>query len=101
MHVLEGGDNTVGNNVLCIKAMATVKRTAIAGGYFIELGSKEIEIYSIATDGSGALKRVDDVQGTIRMLTEQAGMERDYNQSFRQHVARLIQHINNEENKKE
>ena len=79
--------------------MATVKRTAIAGGYFIELGNKEIEIYSIATDGSGALKRVDDVQGT--MLTEQAGMERDYNQSFRQHVARLIQHINNEENKKE
>ena len=81
--------------------MATVKRTAIAGGYFIELGSKEIEIYSIATDGSGALKRVDDVQGTIRKLTEQAGFERDYNQSFRQHVARLIQHINNEENKKE
>ena len=81
--------------------MATVKRTAIAGGYFIELGSKEIEIYSIATDGSGALKRVDDVQGTIRMLTEQAGLERDYNQSFRQHVAKLIQHINNEENKKE
>ena len=81
--------------------MATVKRTAIAGGYFIELGNKDIEIYSIATDGSGALKRVYDVQGTIRMLTEQAGMERDYNHSFRQHVARLIQHINNEENKKE
>lgn len=80
--------------------MATVKRTAIAGGYFIELGSKDIEIYSIAADGSGALKRVDDVQGTIRMLTEQAGLERDYNHSFRQHVARLIQHINNEENKK-
>ncbi len=81
--------------------MATVKRTAIAGGYFIELGSKDIEIYSIATDSSGALKRVDDIQGTIRRLTEQAGMERDYNQSFRQHVARLIQHINDEDNKKE
>lgn len=81
--------------------MATVKRTAIAGGYFIELGSKEIEIYSIAPDGSGALKRVDDVQGTIRRLTELAGIERDYNQSFRQHVARLIQHINNKENRTE
>ncbi|MBQ2807699.1 MAG: hypothetical protein IJF06_01200 [Bacteroidaceae bacterium] len=79
--------------------MATVKRTAIAGGYFIELGSKDIEIYSIANDGSGNLKRVDDVEGTIRRLTEEAGLERDYNQSFRQHVARLIQHINNEENK--
>lgn len=79
--------------------MATVKRTAIAGGYFIELGSKEIEIYSIAADGSGALKRVDDVQGTVRMLTERAGIERDYNQSFRQHVARLIQHINSDDNR--
>ena len=79
--------------------MANVKRTAIAGGFFIELGSKEIEIYSIAHDGSGVLKRVDDVQGTIRKLTERAGLERDYNQSFRQHVARLIQHINNEGNK--
>ena len=77
--------------------MATVKRTAIARGYFIELGSKEIEIYSIAQDGSGALKRVDDVQGTVRRLTEEAGLERDYDQSFRQHVARLIQHINNKE----
>ena len=77
--------------------MATVKRTAIAGGYFIELGSKEIEIYSIAQDGSGALKRVDDVQGMVRRLTEEAGLERDYDQSFRQHVARLIQHINNKE----
>ena len=77
--------------------MATVKRTAIAGGYFIELGSKEIEIYSIAQDGSGALKRVDDVQGTVRRLTEEAGLERDYDQSFRQHVARLIQPINNKE----
>ena len=81
--------------------MATVKRTAIAGGYFIELGSKEIEIYSIANDGSGALKRVDDVQGTVRRLTEEAGLERDYDQSFRQHVARLIQHINNKENRTE
>lgn len=79
--------------------MATVKRTATVGGYFIEIDSREIEIYRIATDGSGTLKRVDDVQGTIRMLTEQAGIERDYNQSFRQHAARLIQHINNEENK--
>ena len=77
--------------------MATVKRTTIAGGYFIELGSKEIEIYSIAQDGSGALKRVDDVQGTVRRLTEEAGLERDYDQNFRQHVARLIQHINNKE----
>lgn len=79
--------------------MATVKRTAIAGGYFIELGNKEIEIYSIASDGSGALKRVDDVPGTIRMLSAQAGLERDYNHSFRQHVARLIQYVNNEERK--
>lgn len=124
MYVSESGYNTTGGNVpdiikeylaviprtsisllyiwliglhYCI--MATVKRTAIAGGYFIELGNKDIEIYSIAPDGSGALKRVDDVQGTIRELTEQAGLERDYNQSFRQHVARLIQHINNEESK--
>ena len=81
--------------------MATVKRTAIAGGYFIELGSKEIEIYSIAADGSGALRRVDDVQGTIRRLTEEAGLERDYNQSFRQHVARLIQHINSKDDYKQ
>lgn len=79
--------------------MATVKRTAIAGGYFIELGSKDIEIYSIASDGSGALKRTDDIQGTIRQLAEQAGIERDYSQSFRQHVARLIQHINSKEEK--
>ncbi len=80
--------------------MANVKRTAIAGGFFIELG-KDIEIYSIATDGSGALRRIDDVQGTIRHLTEEAGIERDYNLSFRQHVAKLIQHINSEENKKQ
>lgn len=53
--------------------MATVKRTAIAGGYFIELGNKDIEIYSIASDGSGALKRVDDIQGTVRRLTEEPG----------------------------
>lgn len=80
--------------------MATVKRTAIAGGYFIELGSKEIEIYSIAQDGSGALTRIDDVQGTIRRICEENGFERDYNLSFRQHVARLIQHINTTESKK-
>ena len=80
--------------------MATVKRTAIAGGYFIELGSKEIEIYSIAQDGSGALKRVDDVQGTIRHIAEELGFERDYNLSYRQYVAKLIQHINGLENNK-
>ena len=78
--------------------MATVKRTAIAGGYFIELGSKEIEIYSIATDGSGALTRIDDVQGTLRSIAERAGYERDYNMSYRQYVAKLIQHINSTEN---
>jgi hypothetical protein len=81
--------------------MATVKRTAIAGGYFLELGNKEIEIYRIAQDGSGALKRVDDVQGTIRMIAEEHNFERDYNLSFRQHVARLIQHINTMENNKQ
>ena len=79
--------------------MATVKRTATVYGYFIELGAKEIEIYSIATDGSGALKRVDDVQGTLRAIAERAGFERDYNLSYRQYVARLIQHINTTENK--
>ena len=80
--------------------MATVKRTATIGEYFLELGNKEIEIYRIAQDGSGTLKRIDDIQGTIRMIAEEYGIERDYNMSFRQHVARLIQHINNEENKK-
>ena len=79
--------------------MATVKRTATIYGYFIELGAKEIEIYSIAADGSGALKRVDDVQGTMRSIAERTGFERDYNLSFRQYVARLIQHINTTENK--
>ena len=79
--------------------MATVKRTATIYGYFIELGAKEIEIYSIAADGSGTLKRVDDVQGTLRNIAERAGFERDYNLSFRQYVARLIQHINTTENK--
>ena len=80
--------------------MATVKRTATTGGYFIEFGSKDIEIFSIATDGSGTLKRVDDVQGTIRRIAEEAGFERDYNLSYRQYVAKLIQHINGLENKK-
>lgn len=80
--------------------MATVKRTATAGDLFIEFGNKEIEIYRIAPDGSGALKRVDDIQGTIRHIAEEAGFERDYNLSYRQHVARLIQHINGLENKK-
>ena len=79
--------------------MATVKRTAIVNGYFLELGNKEIEIYCVAQDGSGALKRIDDVQGTIREIAEEYGIERDYNISFRQHVAKLIQYINALENK--
>lgn len=74
--------------------MATVKRTATVCGYFLELSSKEIEIYSIAADGSGVLKRVDDIQGTIRKIAESVGLERDFNLSFRQHVARLIQYAN-------
>lgn len=81
--------------------MATVKRTATIGDYFLELGNKEIEIYRIAQDGSGTLKRIDDIQGTIRMIAEEYGIERDYNMSFRQHVARLIQHINTLENKQQ
>lgn len=81
--------------------MATVKRTATIGEYFLELGNKEIEIYRIAQDGSGTLKRIDDIQGTIRMIAEGYGIERDYNMSFRQHVARLIQHINTLENKQQ
>ena len=80
--------------------MDTVKRTATVGEYFLELGNKEIEIYKIAQDGSGILKRVDDIQGTIRIIAEEYGFERDYNISFRQHVARLIQYINAMENKK-
>ncbi|MBR4848082.1 MAG: hypothetical protein IKV07_01840 [Bacteroidaceae bacterium] len=79
--------------------MATVKRTATVGEYFLELGNKEIEIYRIAQDGSGALKRIDDIQGTIRMIAEEYEFERDYNISFRQHVAKLIQHVNALENK--
>ena len=74
--------------------MATVKRTAIVGDLFIEFGSKEIEIFRIAPDGSGALKRIDDTQGAIRRIAEDTGFERDYNLSYRQYVARLIQHIN-------
>lgn len=81
--------------------MATVKRTAIAGGYFLELGDKDIEIYRIADDGSGALTRIADIQGTIRRIAEENDFERDYNISFRQHVARLILHINTRENKKQ
>ena len=80
--------------------MATVKRTAITGDLFIEFGSKDIEIFRIAPDGSGTLKRVDDVQGTIRRIAEETGFERDYNLSYRQYVARLIQHINGLENNK-
>ena len=79
--------------------MAIVKRTATVGSYFLELGNKEIEIYSIEQDGSGTLKRIEDVQGTIRTIAEEYGFERDYNMSFRQHVAKLIQHINSLENK--
>lgn len=81
--------------------MATVKRTATVGEFFLELGNREIEIYRIAQDGSGTLKRIDDIQGTIRMIAEEYGFERDYNMSFRQHVARLIQHINTLENKQQ
>jgi hypothetical protein len=80
--------------------MATVKRTAVMGDLLIEFGSKDIEIFRIAPDGSGALKRVDDVQGTIRRIAEETGFERDYNLSYRQYVARLIQHINGLENNK-
>ena len=80
--------------------MATVKRTATVGDLFIEFNSKDIEIYRIAPDGSGALKRVDDVQSTIRRIAEDAGFERDYNLSYRQYVARLIQYITGLENKK-
>lgn len=79
--------------------MATVKRSATIGGYFLELGNKEIEIYRIAEDGSGALKRIDDTIGTIRAIAEEYGFERDYNISFRQYVAKLIQYINTMENK--
>jgi hypothetical protein len=79
--------------------MATVKRTATISGYFLELGNKDIEIYRIAQDGSGTLKRIDDVQGTIRAIAEEYGFERDYDISFRQHVARLIQYVNTLENK--
>lgn len=81
--------------------MATVKRTATIGEYFLELGNKDIEIYRITQDGIGTLKRIDDIQGTIRMIAEEYGIERDYNMSFRQHVARLIQHINTLENKQQ
>ena len=79
--------------------MATVKRTATISGYFLELGNKDIEIYRIAQDGSGALKRIEDVQGTIRAIAEEYGFERDYDISFRQHVAKLIQYVNTLENK--
>lgn len=81
--------------------MATVKRTTTVGDLFVEFGNKEIEIYRIAPDGSGSLKRVDDIQGTIREIAEEVGFERDYNMSYRQYVARLIQHINGLESKKE
>ena len=74
--------------------MATVKRTTTVGDLFIEFNSKDIEIYRIAPDGSGVLRRVDDIQGTIRAIAEEIGFERDYNLSYRQYVAKLIQHIN-------
>ena len=70
------------------------------GDLFIEFGSKDIEIFRIAPDGSGTLKRVDDVQGTIRRIAEETGFERDYYLSYLQYVARLIQHINGLENNK-
>lgn len=79
--------------------MATIKRTATIGRYFLELGNKDIEIYTIVPNGNGTLKRVDDIEGTIRAIAKEYGIERDYNMSFRQHVARLIQHINTSENK--
>ena len=81
--------------------MATVKRTATVGSYFLELGNKDIEIYRIADDGSGGLKRIDDIQGTIHTIAEEYGFERDYNISFRQHVAKLIQYVNTLENKQQ
>ena len=81
--------------------MATVKRTATVCGYFLELGNKDIEIYRIADDGSGGLKRIDDIQGTIRTIAEEYSFERDYNISFRQHVAKLIQYVNTLENKQQ
>ena len=81
--------------------MATVKRTATIGDFFLELSNKDIEIYRIANDGSGALKRIDDIQGTIRTIAEEYNFERDYNISFRQHVARLIHYINTLENKQQ
>ncbi len=100
MYVPKGYYNTAGDNVLDLAIMATVKRTATVGDLFIEFSGKEIEIYRIAPDGSGILKRVDDTQGEIRRIAEEAGFERDYNLSYRQHVARLIQYINGLENKK-
>jgi hypothetical protein len=42
---------------------------------------------------------VDDVQGTIRAIAEEIGFERDYNMSYRQYIAKLIQHINTTANK--
>lgn len=80
--------------------MAKVKRTATVGGYFIETSDNNIEIYSIARDGSGRLRRVEEPEKTIRKLAEKAGFERDYNISYRQYVARLIMHLNKVENKK-
>ena len=80
--------------------IAATINTAALSIHFLELGNKEIEIYRIAQDGSGTLKRIDDIQGTIRMIAEEYGIERDYNLSYRQYVARLIQHINGLENNK-
>lgn len=80
--------------------MAKVKRTATVGGYFIETSDNDIEIYSIAPDGSGRLERVEEPEKAIRELAEKAGFERDYNISYRLYVARLIMHLNKIENKK-
>lgn len=80
--------------------MAKVKRTATVGGYYIETSDNNIEIYSIARDGSGRLMRVEEPEKVIRKLAAEAGFERDYNISYRQYVARLIMHLNKVENKK-
>lgn len=80
--------------------MSKVKRTATVGGYYIETSDSNIEIYSIAPDGSGRLSRVEEPEKAIRELAAKAGFERDYNISYRQYVARLIMHLNKVENKK-
>ena len=80
--------------------MATVKKSVTVKGYYLELSNSGIEIYRIATDGSGYLKRMDDTERIIREIAEEAGFERDYNISYRQYVSRLIQHITGLEKEK-